>query len=400
MGVRARIAVPTLVPTRGRPSSPGGGSRTHAPSRSRRRRDFLLAWSNGANDNFKGVATLWGSRTATFSRARLWATVATLAGSLVSVLLAGVLVDRFSGKGVIADEAIDPRMLAAIGSAAALTIFLATVLRMPTSTTHALTGALVGAGWTAAGAANVNWSLLATKFAQPLLLSPLLAVGGAALVYPVLRRSRIALGVDRHTCVCVGDGEPRPVALGAAAAMAATPTEVTVGQADDCVERYRGSLFGLEAQRVVDALHYLSGGAVCFARAVNDTPKIAALLLGSGVLLGRGLTLGTLVVVALAMAAGGWLQSRGVADTMSRRITELNPGQGLTANLLTAGLVLGASRLGLPVSTTHVSCGSIFGIGLATRTGNAGVVAQILTTWVTTLPLGLALGSLFYRALG
>lgn len=107
----------------------------------------------------------------------------------------------------------------------------------------------------------------------------------------------------------------------------------------------------------------------------------------------------TLVLVALAMAVGGWLQSRRVAETMSRDITDLNPGQGLTANLVTAFLVLGASRFGLPVSTTHVSCGSIFGIGAVRGDGRWSTIAKIFTTWVTTLPLAALLGALAYRLL-
>ncbi len=361
---------------------------------------FLLAWSNGANDNFKGVATLWGSRTTTFRTALIWATASTVAGSMVSVMLAGALARRFSGKGVIDDAVIDPVMLVAIAAAGALTILLATVLRMPTSTTHALTGALVGAGWAAGGAGAIDWSVVGTKFGQPLLLSPFLAVAAAALAYPLLRRMRLAAGIDRQTCLCFGAGEPRPISLGGAAAVDVTAgPEIALDSAEACVERYRGSLFGVEAQRAIDAVHYVSAGSVCFARAVNDTPKIAALLLAAGAVSGAPLSTAALGLVALAMAAGGWVQSRGVADTMSRRITDLNPGQGVTANVLTAVLVLGASRLGLPVSTTHVSCGSIFGIGLATRTGNARTILQILTTWITTLPLGLALGALIYELL-
>ena len=84
---------------------------------------------------------------------------------------------------------------------------------------------------------------------------------------------------------------------------------------------------------------------------------------------------------------------------MSRRIADLNPGQGLTANLATAGLVLGASRLGLPVSTTHVSCGTIFGIGLVNRSARRRTIVQILLTWVTTQPLGFLLGGAFYLLL-
>jgi PiT family inorganic phosphate transporter len=174
---------------------------------------------------------------------------------------------------------------------------------------------------------------------------------------------------------------------------------VTVGDGARCVGRYQGRFVGVAAPKVVDGVHYLSAGAVCFARAVNDTPKIAALLLAAA---GLGLAdLGRtgLLLVAVAMTAGGLLQSRKVAETMSRRITDLNPGQGLTANLATAGLVLGASRLGLPVSTTHVSCGTIFGIGLVNRSARGRTIIQILLTWVTTLPLGFLLGGGIYRLL-
>ncbi len=366
---------------------------------------LLLSWSNGANDNFKGVATLYGSGAASFRGALVWATATTFVGSLVSVALARRLAVAFSGKGLIAAELIDPPMLAAIGAAAALTILAATLVGMPTSTTHALTGALVGAALVAAGPAGpvgVDWERLLTRFAQPLLLSPLLAVVATALLYPALRKLRLALGIERHTCVCIGDGEPLPIAA-ASSALALAPDRpalaIALGDDERCVERYGGRLLGLEAQRAVDALHFLSAGAVCFARAVNDTPKIAALLLAFAALGSASATPAILLAVAVAMATGGWLQARKVAETMSRRITDLDPGQGLTANLVTAALVLGASHLGVPVSTTHVTCGSIFGIGLANRRGDRRTIRRILLTWVTTLPVALALGAALLLAL-
>jgi inorganic phosphate transporter, PiT family len=154
-------------------------------------------------------------------------------------------------------------------------------------------------------------------------------------------------------------------------------------------------VLGIEAQAAVDAVHWTSGGAVCFARAINDTPKIAALLLAGGAA-GFGSATAPLLLVTAAVVIGGMIQSRQVAETMSRRITDLNTGQGLTANLVTAALVLGASRLGVPVSTTHVSCGAIFGIGAVNGKRDWKTITMILVTWLTTLPLGLALGAAFY----
>jgi PiT family inorganic phosphate transporter len=178
---------------------------------------------------------------------------------------------------------------------------------------------------------------------------------------------------------------------GAAASMAAARLPA-VGVCKAHGRRYSGSVAGLSAQQALDALHFLTAGAVSFARGLNDTPKLLGLLLVSRTLppwLG-------LLLIACAMAAGGLLQSRKVARTMSQRITAMNHGQGFTANLVTAALVLGASRLGLPVSTTHVSCGALFGIGAVNGQARWAVIGGILLAWVTTLPAAAALGAGLY----
>jgi PiT family inorganic phosphate transporter len=151
-------------------------------------------------------------------------------------------------------------------------------------------------------------------------------------------------------------------------------------------------MLGLEAGPVLDFLHYLSAGAVGFARGLNDAPKIVALWLAAEAVQPTvGLTL-----VAMVMAVGGIVSARRVAETMSRKITRMSPGQGFTANLVTAILVAGASRLGLPVSTTHVSVGSLFGIGVVNRSAKAKIIVVILTAWVTTVPVAAALAAVVY----
>jgi PiT family inorganic phosphate transporter len=106
-----------------------------------------------------------------------------------------------------------------------------------------------------------------------------------------------------------------------------------------------------------------------------------------------------MLMVALGMAAGGLLNARRVAETMSHKITPLNHGQGFTANLVTGLLVVFASRFGVPVSTTHVSVGSLFGIGLITKKGNPRVISGILMSWLLTLPIAMALSGAIYWAL-
>jgi len=145
-------------------------------------------------------------------------------------------------------------------------------------------------------------------------------------------------------------------------------------------------------QLPLDLVHFLSAGSMGFARGLNDTPKIVALLL---VIKTFDVKFGMLPV-AVAMAIGGLLNARKVAITMSKKITPLNPGQGFTANLVTSTLVILASRFGLPVSTTHVSVGSLFGIGLITREANGRVVSGILMSWLLTLPIAAILSAAIY----
>ena len=143
----------------------------------------------------------------------------------------------------------------------------------------------------------------------------------------------------------------------------------------------------------MDTLHFLSAGAVSFARGLNDTPKIAALLLVAGMLEPHW----SLFLVAAAMAAGGLLQARRVAHTMSHKITDMNPGQGFAANLSTALLVTTASLHGLPVSTTHVSVGALLGMGTVTGQAKWKSVIPLLASWVVTLPVAALLaGSAFF----
>lgn len=363
----------------------------------------LLAYANGANDNFKGVATLFGSGIAGFRGALHWGTAATLAGAVCSVFLAGKLLDTFTGNGLVPDAVVaSPGFSLATALAAGTTVLLASRIGMPISTTHALTGGLAGAGWAAAGDA-MNPAVLGSSFFLPLLLSPLVALALAGIAYRVSHWARRGLGIERHTCLCVGSRviesirEPSdPVhAAQVLQARVGLPT-TTVGEAPQCRERYVGRVLGVDAGRVLDGLHYLSAGAVSFARGLNDTPKIAALLLA-----GHALSSGMATwLVALAMAAGGLMSARRVAHTMSHRITSMNPGQGLTANVVTAALVLRASELGLPVSTTHVSSGALFGIGAATGGAHWRMIGAIVVAWLVTLPVAAGLGFSGYHLLG
>ena len=358
----------------------------------------FLAYANGANDNFKGVASLYGSRTCSYKTAIGWATLTTGAGSLAAIFLAQTLLKRFSGKGLVPEAlTTQPQFLLAVALGAGATVILATLLGFPISTTHGLIGALVGAGLVF-GASTVNFAALGKNFVTPLLLSPLIAVLAGGAAYGILRALRLASGVNKEMCICIGTETqivpvPRPDGLFAAEAL--PKVTVTAGESAVCVQRYTGTLLGISAGRLVDVLHFLSAGAASFARGLNDTPKIAALLLVASAL---KIQWGLLAVMT-AIAVGGLLNARKVAQTMSHRITDMNPGQGFAANLATALLVNTASYHGLPVSTTHVSVGSLLGIGIVTRQAKWKPVIGILLSWVIALPCAAALAALAYLIL-
>ena len=353
----------------------------------------LLAYSNGANDNFKGVATLFGSGTTNYRKALAWATITTFAGAMLALLLAHGLVSTFKGKGLVPDAVtVEPAFLLSVSVGAALTILLATWLGLPVSTTHALTGGLVGAGLLATGG-DIKFSALLSSFLVPLLCSPLLAMLLTLVIYPAFRFARRSLGVTRQSCVCVGTVfEPVCAHPDGKLTLVRTGVALQSGQLSECVERYHGRMLGLEAGLVLDSLHYVSAGAVGFARGLNDAPKIVALLLAAEVIAPN---LG-LLLIAIVMALGAVLSARRVAETMSQKITGMNPGQGFTANLVTSLLVMLASRFGLPVSTTHVSVGALCGVGIVNGTARTRMILTILLAWVTTLPLGALLAGATY----
>ena len=359
----------------------------------------FLSYSNGANDNFKGVATLFGCGTASYKRAIWWATATTFAGSVCAIFFAQELVKIFSGKGLVPDAlSSSPYFLVAVALGAALTVLLATLTGFPVSTTHGLTGSLLGAGLIAAGSA-VNFSNLGRSFLLPLIISPILAVVAGAICYFIFHSIRVATGITEETCVCIGTTATAvPVSNSAAPGLAIAQSmrvpllSATVDQTANCIKIYKGNVLGMTFQPVVDVAHYISAGAVGFARGMNDTSKIVAMML---IIQGLNIVHG-MIAVAIGMAVGGLLNARKVGETMSRKITPMNSGQGFTANFVTAILVIFASITGAPVSTTHVSVGSIFGMGLVTKKANYKVIGQIALSWVLTLPIAAILSALVY----
>jgi PiT family inorganic phosphate transporter len=348
-----------------------------------------LAFANGANDNGKGVATLVGFGAARPSTALLFATAATALGGVTSFFLAGGILKGFSGswlfqKGIVLDQSF----YAAVLVGACGWVLLVNRFGMPVSTTHAIIGALCGAGLVAFGGSQFQWLMLGQRFVLPLALSPVLSLLIVYLVaWPVLllvgntvsRRLRTA-GVGQD-CELAGVS-----AAGAALLVGASRSQVTHGSPIPHCEpptQNEGN-----PSPAANAIHWLGGGLISFARGWNDTPKIAALSLLSLSRVSHGSAIG-FAIVTLAMAVGGFVKGRKVLETLAKKLTPLPLAESLTASLVTATLVGLASWIALPVSTTHVATGSIIGAGLKNnpRAVKWAKVGEIALSWVITLPV-------------
>jgi PiT family inorganic phosphate transporter len=354
---------------------------------------LLLAASNGANDNFKGVAALYGSRTVSYRVALGWASVTTLAGSLASVWLAHALLATFTGAGLVtANIAAQTSFALAVALGAALTIAMASWRGLPVSTTHALLGAMSGAGLVAVGT-GLHFSSLGRVFLLPLLASPLIAIVPAFLLAPWLGRWVAGQQRRRTECLCIErDALVTPQGL-----VSRESFVLRTGALAECAARSEQTVARIGGFSMVDTLHFLLAGAVGFARGLNDTPKIAALLLPITLLDGHTAA----AAVAAAMLLGGLAGARRVARTMSEKITRLDIGAGLAASLTTALLVSTASFNGLPVSTTHVSVGALAGAGASGGQGGVDrtVMKNIVWSWLATLPIGAVFGALLYAGI-
>ncbi|MEW5323651.1 inorganic phosphate transporter [Geobacillus thermoleovorans] len=150
---------------------------------------------------------------------------------------------------------------------------------------------------------------------------------------------------------------------------------------------------------------WVSSGAICFVRAINDTPKIVAIAVLVAMLPFDGRQIDTLfpmfLFVTVAMGIGSLVKGVSVTRLLSKKVTQLDDHSSVAAVLTTTALVLSSSQLGLPVSTTHVSTSAIIGAGI--RKGrqaiNWSVVRDMVLSWLVTLPGAGLLGAIAYYIL-
>ncbi len=362
---------------------------------------MALAYANGTNDVSKAIATLVGSGVTNYRTAILWGTIWTVAGAGLSALVASAMLKTFSRGLIQPGIATPPALALAILIGAIGWVLVASRTGLPVSTTHALTGALVGAGLVSVGNQGLIWPAITGKIGLPLLLSPVLALTVSFLFHPVVR-----LVAERWegACLCVMPASRALVTIDAQGNTRTLIQTSAFGQPVVAVPAQceRAGLQGLAVG--LDSIHWLSSGLASLARGANDTPKIMAiLLLGSAAASWPSVTvqLGTLAAAALAMGLGSYIGGLRVTEVLAEKVTRMDHAEGLSANLTTSSLVLVSATMGLPVSTTHVSSSAIIGIGLlkGLKAVRWTTVRDMVLAWIVTLPVAGILAALAYVVL-
>jgi inorganic phosphate transporter, PiT family len=312
-----------------------------------------FAVTNGLHDASNAIATLVATRAARPSHAILLATIFNLLGPL----LVGAAVADTIGGIVTVSPSVAIEVIGS-GLAAATAWNLATWrLGLPSSSGHALVGGLVGAALVEGGVHAVRWGgldglhpvgVLGTLIA--LAVSPVLGGLGALVVIRTLRR----------------------------AAVRAT-------------QRWRG---------VVQSGQWITSATLSFSHGANDAQKavgvVAALLLADGRIDSLSAPTWVIVACAAALTAGTALGGWRIIRTVGRRIYRIHPLEGLSSQTASATVILGASFLGAPVSTSQVVGSSVVGIGVGRRRlrhVNWQLVRQIGLAWLITLPVSAALAA-------
>ncbi|WP_455245023.1 anion permease [Petrachloros mirabilis] len=350
---------------------------------------FILAYANGTNDVSKSIATLVGSGVTHYRAAIIWGTMWTVAGAAAAAMISGEMVRTFS-QGLLQTEAgIDPSFAVAVLLGAMGWVFYASRTGLPVSTTHALTGAIIGTGLVGVSGEVVVWPAIGHKIVLPLMASPFLAFALSLLLHPVMR---VTAARWEGSCLCL---MPGPRALVSIDAQGETRTlfqttsfgSPVVAVPSQCDRAgIQGWIVGL------DTVHWISSGLTSFARGANDAPKIVAMVLLGMVTATWPSTSSKWAAfggVALAMGLGSYIGGRRVTEVLAEKVTRMDHTEGLSANLATSTLVLTSGWLGLPVSTTHVSSSAIIGIGLrkGPRALEWTTIRDMVLAWIVTLPV-------------
>ena len=303
---------------------------------------LVFDFTNGFHDAANSVATVVATR----ALPARWAPLFSAAFNFLAYFIVGTAVANTIAKTVKSEYGGVALVFAALFAAIAWN-YVTWRFGMPSSSSHAIIGGLVGAGLAAGGLDAISWSSV-EKAGLGIIVSPAVAFSIAfAAMYLIIGIQRLFKMRDNH-----------PVFKG---------------------------------------LQLVSAAGVSFGHGANDAQKtmgvIAALLLGAGytsldsngeaVLVPEWVALSAYAAIAIGTLWGGWK----IIETMGLRITTLHANSGLAANIGATTAIFGATAVGMPISTTHAAASSIVGGGVASGKGaNWRVVGEMVLAWIITIP--------------
>jgi PiT family inorganic phosphate transporter len=307
-------------------------------------------FTNGFHDTANVVATAISTRALSPRIAVAFAALLNFAGAFVSLAVAATI-----AKGIVEPGLITPTIVFGGLIGAICWNLITWYFGLPSSSSHALIGGVVGSALVAKGSAAVNGAGLLSKVVVPALVAPILAfvVAGAGIIvaYNLIGRLR--------------------------------PGSVN-----------RGFRLG----------QVVSSGMLALAHGTNDAQKtmgvITLALVAHGDISANHFHVPTWVVVsaATAIALGTYVGGWRIIRTLGTRIIKMDPAQGFTAQSAGAAVILASSHFGYPLSTTHTISGAVMGAGAAKRLSAVrwGVAGNIVAAWILTLPAAGAIGGLSY----
>jgi PiT family inorganic phosphate transporter len=394
---------------------------------------FFMAWGVGANDVANAMGTSVGSKALTIKQAILIAMVFEFAGAY----LAGGEVTETIKNGIVDASMISPDLMV-LGMMSALLaagtwLLVASSRGWPVSTTHSIVGAVIGFAAVGVSMDAVHWEgvgpIVASWVVSPV-LSGVIAFGlfisvqkliidtdnpfqnakrfvpmymfatGFMVTIMTVTKGLKHIGLDLSNT----QGFLLAVAIGVAVMLlgVALLSRIKIDEEADKEFHYAS------VEKVFAVLMIFTACAMAFAHGSNDVANaVGPLAAIVGVIQSGGE-----MAIGAKSAVPGWVLLLGavgiviglatygykVIATIGKEITELTPSRGFAAELATASTVVGASAIGLPISTTHTLVGAVLGVGLARGIGalNLGVIGKIFMSWLITLPIGAALAIVFF----
>jgi inorganic phosphate transporter, PiT family len=388
-----------------------------------------MAWNIGANDCANAMASAVGAKVITLRQSLVLATVLTFLGAT----FVGSHVAKTILNDIVNQEAIKNPVLVWLGLlsalfSASLWVCLSTYKNLPVSTTHSIIGAMIGVGLVAGGPSVVHWGSVGFIFLS-WILSPILSGVAAFFIFKFIDRTILSRLDTARGAVFVS-----PVLVAATvlivtlSLVSKTPlgdklqidgTEAFVISIIAALISYVACFSILKyklnqgkfavAEQIFRYLQVMTSCYVSFGTGANDVANAMGPLAGIYFIYQNGAVAEQTPVAPLLLAFGGvmicvgiWTWGYRVIETMGSKITELTSVRGFTVEFSAATVILVASMMGLPVSTTHAAVGAFVGVGLARGLQgllDLGTLAHIMIYWLITVPVAAITSAIIYLVL-